>query len=150
MLKTYKFRLEIGGVRLGMFSEITGLDSEIEVESFTEGGKNNGMHYFPTAVRHPRLVLKRGIVDYEMYSWFAEVVRSIRFRETAAPARKPITVSVPDDDGNEAVRWDFVDCLPVKWTGPSLNTSSSSVAVETIEFVYDDVRFTKTPGAFRA
>ena len=43
----YNFLVEIGGVVIGGFSEVSGLSSEIELESYQEGGLNGFVLKFP-------------------------------------------------------------------------------------------------------
>ena len=44
-----------------------------------------------------------------------------------------------DDAGNERVRWNLINCWPVKWTGPSLDATSNELAIETLEIVHEGV-----------
>jgi phage tail-like protein len=37
-----------------------------------------------------------------------------------------------NDQGEEKLRWNFFDAWPSKWEGPTLNATSSDVAIETL------------------
>ena len=43
------------------FQEVSGIGSEMETEPYVEGGENRYVHQLPKSVKHPKLVLKRGI-----------------------------------------------------------------------------------------
>ena len=43
------------------FQEVSGISSEVELEEVVEGGENRYVHRLPKSVKHPKLVLKRGI-----------------------------------------------------------------------------------------
>ena len=39
-------------------------------------------------------------------------------------------------DGRKVAEWSLLSVVPVRWTGPSLNTESAKVATETIEIAH--------------
>src|SRR5688572_20416840 len=55
------FVVTVDGTTIGEFTEVEGLQIEIEVESYEEGGTNGFVHKFPGRMKWPNLVLKRGI-----------------------------------------------------------------------------------------
>lgn len=125
------FLVEISGLVVAGFSEVSGLQSEIEVKEYREGGVNAYMHKFAGPTRYAsNLTLKRGIVsDNTLWGWYFGVTQGVI-------ARLIGSVVLLDNAGSEARRWVFVDAYPVKWLGPSLNAASANVAVETIELVH--------------
>jgi phage tail-like protein len=70
---TGKFVFSVDGVHIGAFSEVSGLQVEVEVEEVQEGGQNHFVHKLPGRMSWPPLVLKRGIADTDsLFEWFAE------------------------------------------------------------------------------
>ena len=128
---TFRFLVEIEGLVVGGFSEVTGLDIEVEVESYREGGLNTFAHELPGPVRYPaRLVLKRGLTEADSFwRWYRDVARG-------QIARKNGSIVLLDRTGQEAWRWNFTDAYPARWTGPQLRAGASEVAVETVELVH--------------
>ena len=59
-LTTRKFFVEIGNIVRAEFSEVSGLNAEVEVLSYEEGGKNGFVHKLPGRVKFPNVTLKRG------------------------------------------------------------------------------------------
>jgi phage tail-like protein len=54
-----------------------------------------------------------------------------------AAKRKNGSVILLDRQGNEKIRWNFVNAWPVKWTGPSFNAKGNDVAIETLELAHE-------------
>ena len=67
------FKLEVDGVTIGAFTEVTGLAVQLEVEEIAEGGNNQSTIKVPGRLKWPNLVLKRGITDNDsLFEWLAE------------------------------------------------------------------------------
>jgi len=129
-LKAFSFSVEIDGIIVGGFSEVSGIQAETKVYTYREGGENSFTHFFPDSTAYSRLVLKRGMTfDDTLWNWYQDVANG-RF------ARRSMYVLLNDDDGEEAWAWSFTQAFPVKWTGPELRASKSDVAIESVEFAY--------------
>lgn len=131
---TYRFHVEIDGLRVGGFSEVSGLTAETEFEEYAEGGVNSYVHRFPTRIRYEPIVLKRGVtVATDLWDWYADVIEGNVKRKNGA-------IILYDSQFGEFRRWNFYDAYPVKWVGPTLNASDSQVAVESIELVHNGLK----------
>ena len=128
-LRAFRFEVLVPGLASGGFSECTGLSIQTEVREYPEGGLNTHLQTFPGRASQSRLVLKRGIVDRAFYDWFWDLVQGTVVRRSGS-------VVVLDEAGAPAAEWRFRDAFPAKWTGPDLNASQSSVAVESVELVH--------------
>lgn len=114
------------------FSEVSGLQAEIEVQDYREGGVNEYIHKLAGPARYPsNLVLKRGISEVEggLWSWYCDVMQG-------TIERKDVTVTLMNSAGEEKLHWDFRKAYPVKWTGPGLRATASEIAVETVELAH--------------
>ena len=128
----FNFLVEIEGLVVGGFTEVTGLQVEVEVQDYREGGLNDYIHRLPGPTRYPsNLVLKQGLSDAEtLWNWHREVAQgTIR--------RKNGSIILLDSAGEETCRWDFFEAYPMRWVGPSLNAGTAAVAVETLELVHN-------------
>jgi phage tail-like protein len=126
----FRFRIEINGLIVGGFSEVTGIQRETQVEEIREGGVNNYVHRLPRETKYPNLVLKRGLTASEaLWMWHEEVV-SGRF------ARRTVHVILLDSEGKDVWRWSFENAYPAKWTGADLKADTNAVAFESIELVH--------------
>lgn len=131
---TYNFLVEIGGLVAGGFTEVGGLESEIELESYAEGGVNGYVHYFPKQARYPNLVLSRGLTDSDiLWLWYqATLVSKIQ--------RKNGTIILLNQKRLPVMWWNFKNAYPVKWSGPVLNANNmSQVGIERIELVHEGI-----------
>ena len=128
---SFQFSVEIQGVSVAGFSEVSGLDSESAVETFKEGGELRFEQQLVGPTKFPsRIILKRGIADSkELWSWHQDVA-------SGKVTRKDVSVVLLDSEGNQVRRWRFLEAVPVKWVGPQLRASSSEVAVETLELIH--------------
>jgi phage tail-like protein len=131
-LLDYNFAVEIEGLVAGGFSEVSGLEVELEVQDYREGGVNGFIHKRAGPAKYAsNLVLKRGITDVKiLWNWYWDVVQG-------TVDRKNVSILLMDDSGEEKRRWNFADAYPVKWTGPSLNAKSNEVAIEALELVHN-------------
>ncbi len=133
-LMGFRFLVEIDGISVARFNEVSGIQVEIETETYEEGGVNEFIHHFPKRAKYQNIVLKRGITDgQELWNWHQEVVSGI-FK------RKNGSIILLDSRGEEKWRWNFVHAFPVKWTGPDLKAEGSGVAFESIELVHEGIK----------
>ncbi len=127
----YRFMVELDGMLVAGFSEVTGLSSELEVMEVAEGGLNAYAHRLPVRVKLQPIVLKRGMtVTNELWNWYADVMGGI-------VERKSGSIILYNERDQEFRRWNFYDAYPTKWTGPDLNAASSDIAVEMIELTHN-------------
>ncbi len=133
-LLAYRFLVEIQGLIVGGFEEVSGLEVSIDVEEWTEGGENQSVHRLPKGAKHGTLVLKRGLVTQGLWSWFEETLKALTFRKPI-PVRK-VYVIILDAQGQETFRLACEKAYPIKWSGPDLRAKDASVAIEALELAY--------------
>ena len=132
----FRFEVRLDDLSVAGFSECTGLQIETEVQDYNEGGLNTHLHKFPTRTKQSNLVLKRGIVDQVMWSWYRDLTEGVVKRRNGS-------VIVRDPSGSSVVmEWQFREAFPSKWTGPELNATQNNVAVETLELVHHGLKRT--------
>jgi|SRR5579862_6139369 len=128
----FSVAVEINGVVVAGFSEVSGLQSELEVQEYREGGVNEYTHKFAGPAKYPsNLILKKGIADGQgLWSWYSEAVQG-------TIKRQAVTILLMNSQGDETRRWQLQQAYPVKWSGPDLKATSSEVAIETLELAHD-------------
>ena len=142
---SFRFAVAIGEAKpdekVCGFSEASGLAIETDVETFREGGVNThevqlaGPSKFPT-----KLVLKRGLAEGELWSWYQNVMMG-------KIERKTVTITLQNYSGQEKWKWVFIQACPVKWSGPEFRAGSADVAFESIELVHRGLDPNPSPGA---
>lgn len=117
------------------FQEVSGIGSEIETEDVVEGGENRYVYRLLKSVKHPKLVLKRGIAT--MNSPLVKWCKSVMEAGFIAPI-EPVLLRVflLNEDKDPIRAWDFADVYPVKWEVDPFNSTKNEVAIEKIELSY--------------
>lgn len=133
----YRFRVEIEGLQVAGFNEVTGLQMDIETFEYREGGVNFFVHHFPVITKYQPLELKRGISDSAsasaLWDWFNEC-------RNGKVSKKDGSIILNDQAGNEYCRWNFFGAIPVMWKGPELNSIKSEIAIESIQLVHEGLK----------
>lgn len=123
--KNFNFTVSIDGITLG-FSECTGLDAEVSVIEYREGG-DHLVRKLPGLKKFTNITLKRGITDsLELYNWFKAIMQGQNDRRDGS-------VVLLDDEGKAVARWNFKNAWPCKYQGPRLHAKGNEVAIETLE-----------------
>jgi phage tail-like protein len=130
----------------GAFQDCTGLDLEMDVAEYAEGGRNNGVIQRAGRSKVARLTLKRGMlhpadgtVQAELWQWFQDVVDGVR------PLRRyDGTIEVLDEGEAAVATWTFTRGLPAKLVGPQLNARTGEVAVEELQIAHEGLRMAVT------
>ncbi len=130
----YNFLVEIDGITQAGFQEVSGLDASTDAIEYREGNDPNHVRKLPGMNKYSAISLKRGITDSDqLWKWYRTVA-------DGKPERKNGSIVLLDDTGQEKIRWNFVNAWPTKWTGPSFNSTSNAVAVETLEIAHEEVK----------
>ena len=131
-LQSGRFLVEMGSQVVAHFQECTGLNMEVEVFEYMEGGHNEFVHKLPGRIKYANIVLKRGVTDNKQFADWRPAATATGI------VLKPMNLSVIlfDHAGGPLRRWNVVGAYPVKWTGPDLKASSMEVVVETLELAH--------------
>lgn len=129
----FRFLVEIDGLAVGGFTEVSGLSVETETEDYWEGGLNSFLHKIVKGTKYPNLILRRGITLSDvLWKWHWDVAAGRIRRESGS-------VILMDYEGNEKQRWSFFNAYPVKWSASDLKSDSSTIAIETLELVHEGI-----------
>lgn len=130
----YNFVVEIEGLVAGGFQEVTGLQSEIEIQEYREGGLNDYIHRRAGPVKYGNnLILRHGVTDVKtLWNWYCNTTQGII-------ERRNLSVVLMDSKGQEKVRWNFAQAYPVKWAGPEFRSSAAEIAVQTVELAHNGI-----------
>jgi len=118
------------------FQEVSGIGSEIETEPYSEGGENRYVHQLPKSVKHPKLVLKRGIA--KMTSPLVVWCRTVFEGDFIVPiVPMPLMVYLMNENKIPIRAWSFANAFPVNWEVENFNSTKNEVAIEKIELNYN-------------
>jgi phage tail-like protein len=129
------FVVKLDDIELGAFSSCEGLGAEVVLEQREEGGNNNFVWQLPTRVKYPNIKLSRPLTKdtTQVAKWINKTVGGGKARN---PTAKTGSIRALRADGSLVAEWNLLSVVPVRWTGPSLNTDSPKVATETIEIAH--------------
>ncbi|MCF6324576.1 MAG: phage tail protein [Gammaproteobacteria bacterium] len=117
------------------FQEVSGIGSEMETEDLAEGGENRFSHRLPKSLKHPKLVLKRGIavMDSPLVAWCQDILDG----EFIKPIESmEVEVSLMNEEGEPTRVWSFINAFPVNWDVEGFNSTKNEIAIEKIELSY--------------
>ena len=118
------------------FQDVSGIGSEIDVQEVVEGGENRFVLRLPKGVKHPLLVLKRGIAG--LTSPLVVWCKSVLEGDFIVPIpTQDIEVFLLDENHSPVRGWCFTKAYPVKWEIDSFNSTKNEVAIEKIELSYN-------------
>jgi phage tail-like protein len=136
----FHYYVEIMSVTEAIFSECTGLQVEMEVYEYKEGGYNTHIHRLPGRAKAGNITLKRGIArpptvssgpwDSVLWKWYCDVLRGQIVRHNFS------ILLIDPNVRQEVARWNVYDAYPVKWIGPTFKATDSAAAIETLELAH--------------
>jgi phage tail-like protein len=128
----YRFLVTIEGIYNLLFTEFRLPSLQVDVERIQEGGQNAYIHQLPVRVNTGTVSLRHGLTrDMSLLNWYLDVMKG-----DLDKAYRQVTVALVDSMSVPVVVWSFRNAYPVKWSGPSLKTDSSEIAIEELELVY--------------
>jgi len=132
-----RFYVEVGSTPgqsdfQAVFSEVSGLQVEMQTTDYEEGGENNFVHKLPGRLKVSNVTLKRGLVrsnDFLHWLMNAALVKPMD--------RRNVSIVLFDQAGTAVMRWNFLNAFPVKWVGPQFTADSTTIAIESVELAHE-------------
>ncbi len=126
----------------GGFQECSGLEVEMDVQEYLEGGRNDGVIRRAGRAKYTNIVLKRGMflgglggVNRDLWQWIQGVVAGVR-----PIARYDGIIQVMNVGNEVAATWVFDRGLPAKIRGPELNAKTGEIAIEELHIAHEGLR----------
>ena len=131
-VSVFHYQVEWGGSRIG-FTEVSGLTVELQSIDYREGSSPEyQVTKMPGIPQYSNITLKRGVskADNEFFQWLNTVtLNNIE--------RRDIIISLLNEDHEPVMVWKVKEAWPCKVDGPSLNSTSNEVAIETVELCHE-------------
>ena len=138
---SFRFHIKIDGVEAARFSECNGLDFDMEVFDYKEGGLNSTLHRLPGRWKYSNINLKKGIATdgKPLWDWVKSVVQGA---DTGTFTTHTLTVTLFDVSGKNPVRaWVYQDAYPIKWAATALTADQNAIAIETLTLAHQGLTF---------
>ena len=132
--RSFNFRVEIDGIAVGSFSEVSGLSSDGDIVEYRNGDdvplhvrKLTGLRKFSN------ITLKRGYTpNRELWNWRRNIVNGVADRRDGS-------VVLMDEERKDVLRWNFTAGWIHKIDGPTFNAKGNEVGLETVEIVVESL-----------
>jgi phage tail-like protein len=127
----------------GAFQECSGLDIEMDIQEYQEGGRNDGVIRRVGRGKYSNIVLKRGMffaeesgaANQDLWRWIQGVIAGQR----PVPRYDGI-IEVMSRGESVGATWVFRRGLPAKITGPQLNAKTGDIAIEELHIAHEGLR----------
>ena len=132
--RAFNFKIEIGSVTEGHFTQVSGLGARVTPISYREAGNSQVVHYIPGRVEYSEITLSYGVTkSRELFDWFKTGV-------AGHVQRKNLSIVLFDADGTtEVMRWNLVNAWATEWSGALLDAHSQEVAIESLTLVCESM-----------
>lgn len=132
--RAFNFKIEIGGITEGHFTEVIGLGARVAPISYREAGNSQVVHYVPGRVEYSEVTLRYGVTrSKELFEWFKTGI-------VGRVQRKNLSIVLFDADGTtEVMRWNLVNAWATEWRGSLLDAHSQEVAIESLTLVCESL-----------
>jgi phage tail-like protein len=135
------FLVEVDGVEIGRFMEISGLEVTIETDTIAEGGQNSYSHKVPKRMSWPNITLKRGVTQGNgLFDWLNTASGEQFAANNNRLTRHTAAITLIGPGGDRLRAWEFDGAFPVKWSGPNFSVSAAEAAVESLEITHHGFR----------
>jgi len=136
---TFHFYVEGGAydaLSQAVFSEVSGLEVEIDVTRVEEGGVNDRHRNLLGRAKVSDITLKNGIMtDNALWEWFREILQGRYVRRNVTITM--VSQMYRNTNTRKIHSWHFRDALPVKWSGPQLKADQTALAIQTLVLTHD-------------
>ena len=126
----------------GAFQECSGLDIEMDVQEYLEGGRNDGVIKQVGRAKYTPIILKRGMfypssgkANRDLWLWIQDIATGQR-----PVARYDGMIKVMSSGEDVSATWVFDRGLPTKIRGPELNAKTGEVAIEELHIAHEGLR----------
>lgn len=130
--RSFNFRVEIAGLTVGAFSEVSGLTAEGDAVDYREGTDLvNNVRKLTGLRKYANLMFKRGYIqDNSFWAWYQQIANGEN-------ARRDGSVILMNEHHDDVIRWNFENAWINKIEGPSFKASGNDVAIESMELVHE-------------
>jgi phage tail-like protein len=135
----FNFRVEIDGITVGSFSEVSGLSSDGDVVEYRNGDDVRlSVRKLPGLKKFANIMLKRGYTNNnELWKWRESIVAGKSDRRNGA-------IILMDEERKDVLTWEFHDAWVHKIDGPALNAKGNEVTIESVELVVESMNLHTT------
>ena len=137
----YCFIVDIPGIAIASFSEVSISEMVIGTVTYREGPDPQYLRALPTLTSYSNPIFRKGLTaSMDLYNWHHLVVNK---GISVQGAKKNVSVTLIDAAGGPLAHWDMNGAFPVRYVSSPMSAASGDIAVEEIEFNIDYMKRTK-------
>ena len=132
--RSFNFRVEIDGITIGNFSEVSGLVTEIDAVTYREGTDFSlTLRQLPALFKQNNLTLRNGYTgNGELWAWYRNITLGV-------PDRRGVAIILMDEQRNDVMRWNVENAWIRKIEGPSFRATANEVAMQSCELIHEGI-----------
>jgi phage tail-like protein len=134
-LTTFNFLVETNGILAAGFSEVTGMNAEVQVVEYREGrDPNANSRKQPGQAKYGNVTFKKGVtINADFFQWFKSGV-------DGDIVRIDLSILLLDEMRQEKIRYNLTNAWPVKFVAPDLKASANEIAIQSLEIAHEGLR----------
>jgi phage tail-like protein len=140
-LAAYHFSIEVDGITLAQYQEVSGITSEMDVLELKENTKDGKyiLHKLPGNRKPPTITLKRAKnSSMDIWNWHKKI-----YQGDVVAARKHGSIVVYDYNNKEVSRYNFMNAWPSKVTTSALKSGATEIVTEEVTLVCEELERVK-------
>ena len=136
---TTYYKLVLDHLEVADFESVSGLNANIEVTEYQEGGENAFTHKLLGPARFSNVTLRRGTSSSsDLWDWIDKCIKGQIERKGGS-----ITALARDSD-TPVCTWTFFEAFPCAYRGPDFNSRQGvDLAIEELELAFSRFEFRK-------
>jgi phage tail-like protein len=131
-VRVFNFRVELDGLAVASFSEVSGLAADGDPVDYREGkDPTNNVRKLQGLRKFPPLRFMRGYTqDDTLWQWYLKIAQGVDERRNGS-------VILMNEAHVDVLSWNFINAWINKIEGPSLNATGNQVAIEAMELHHE-------------
>jgi phage tail-like protein len=134
-----RFKVIVPGMRELTFKSCEGMESEVEVLTFFEGGRLGPARTGRGRQHVGRVAFAQGSASTgsggrSVFDWYMDVADGSKPLE-----KKTLSVLVTDAEGRDLAEWRVKNAWPCRWVAPLMSTENTQLTVEYVSFAHEGV-----------
>jgi phage tail-like protein len=130
--RAFNFRVDVDGLTLAAFSEVSGLTADGDPVEYREGTDiPNTVRKLVGLRKFSNITLKRGYTqNQELWNWYRNIANG-------QSDRRSVSIILMDERKTDVMRWEVENAWINKIEGPSFKASGNEVAIESCDLVHE-------------
>ncbi|RUL78808.1 phage tail protein [Dyella choica] len=118
------------------FQKVSGLNRQLNVTPYSQGGQNAGNLYLADKVQHSPLILERGVMIVTPLTLMFD-----RVMQGEQMIYADVVILLLNHLSMPVCGWTLSNALPVRWQTAELDANANAILVNTLELQYQNIHW---------